>query len=301
MHRSDGNGNATHPGGNTPDSQRITTLLQAKQYEQIAVARFEENVYRKTILRHPMNGQKLKIDNWHRFHRNDGERDWMSNRFEYSGMQQNSHARISRNIQAQFSLPRHALGYNKPRLGITLALRCVSDLHIHTQHIYNSNPIDLMQLITYLQKSQEAAEKTGSLLVLGLASTSGWNHASAEYIAGDQTGRTYRHRLLLPLLLDLPANKSHYNDADERLQDFISLYEFTTEHETLRYVERCVETKITAGRRSGLTVKEIAKDLSVDASLVQEVFRKLGETEKYSYESDAKSGGMLLVSGIGES
>jgi hypothetical protein len=150
--------------------------------------------------------------------------------------------------------------------------------------------------MTHLTMRQMEAEQANALFVTALAATAGWDSESVRYIAASAEGRNYRHRLLLPILVDLHSGELTYNHTDERLKGFVGLFNLAREVEQALRVRRLIEGKIEAEyRRGGVTLNEIVDEFREDPALVRQAFDQLTQDRRYRFVPDKDTGGMLLV------
>jgi hypothetical protein len=274
--------------------ERLITAAQARQREQAFIARFEERVYGIAALRHPLSGELLSVERWQDFHTVSDDSDRLLELLGVAYLERSLLAVTPINVRSRFAIERGALGRGRPRQGLILEAHCLSDLEAHVQHGLVTGPAPLSWLMTHLQARQEEAERTDAALVLALASTGGWDQASLDYVGADASGRGYRHRLLLPVVVDLHTAQLHYNATDERLQGLIGLFRLTTEAEEVLRVRQWIEATLQAEHRSGLTLREVTDALAVSPALVQQTFQQMAQDQHYRFVPDHETGGVLM-------
>jgi excisionase family DNA binding protein len=275
---------------------RVVTAIEARQREQAFLARFEERVFGVAAIQHPLTGEVLQVRDWHevRSYSDDSGR-----LLDLLGVAYLEHAMVAVtpiNPGVRFELFEGSLGRSRPRQGLVLEARSVSDLAAYVSRKLVSEPSPLPVLMTHLNMRQLEAEQANALFVTALAATAGWDAESVRYIAASPEGRNYRHRLLLPILVDLHSGELTYNHTDERLKGFVGLFNLAREVEQVLRVRRLIESKIEAEyRRGGITLNEIVEEFREDPALVRQAFDQLTQDRRYRFVPDRDTGGMLLV------
>ena len=275
---------------------RIVTAIEARQREQAFLARFEERVFGVAAIQHPLTGEVLQVKDWHDLRSYADESARLLDLLGVAYLEHTLLAVTPINPGVRFDLAEGALGRGRPRQGLTLEARCVSDLAAFVSRKLVTEPSPLPVLMAHLNARQWEAEQANALFVSALAATAGWDQESVRYIAASPDGRSYRHRLLLPVLVDLHTGQLTYNSTDERLKGFAGLFNLAREVEQVLRVRRLVEGKIEAEyRRGGVTLNEIVEELREDPALVRQAFDQLTQDHRYRFVPDKDTGGMLLI------
>lgn len=275
---------------------RVVTAIEARQREQAFLARFEERVFGVAAVQHPLTGEVIQVRNW-----NDVRTytDESARLLDLLGVAYLEHATVAVtpiNAGVRFDLWEGSLGRSRPRQGLVLEARCVSDLAAHVSRKLVTEPSALALLMTHLNVRQMEAEQTNTLFVTALAATAGWDQDSVRYVAASPEGRSYRHRLLLPVLVDLHTGQLTFNHTDERLKGFVGLFNLAREVEQVLRVRRLIESKIEAEhRRGGVTLSEVVEEFREDPALVRQAFDQLAQDYRYRFVADKDTGGMLLI------
>ena len=132
--------------------------------------------------------------------------------------------------------------------------------------------------------------------MVALAATAGWDQESVQYMSASSKGRSFWHRLLLPLLVDLHTARLYYNTADQRLRGLAGIFNLTREVEEVLRVAKRIEEKIEAEhRQGGVTLSEIVEQFNEDPTLVLRAFEQLAEENRYRFVADKGTGGLLLL------
>ena len=271
---------------------RVVTSIQARQREQAFIARFEERIYDIAALQHPLTRELLKVKDWSLFHSAWDESERLLEIRGVAFLERSVLAVTPVNSASRFTIPPTRLGRSSPRQGLVLEVQCVSDLEAQAREGWVTGPTRLSTLLALLSERQEAAERDGYAWVVALAATSGWDDESVAHVAASPEGRSYRHRLLLPLLVDLHSSQLYYNIADERMKGIVELFKPTREAEELLRLRHWIEAKLDAEHRTGLTLQEVVDGSGLSAPFVQRVFQQMAQEPHYRFQPD--SGGVLI-------
>lgn len=274
---------------------RVVTPVQARQREQAFISRVEERIFGIAALQHPLTDEVMQVDDWSEFHSSSDESARLLELKGDSFLERSFLAVTPVNARSQFAIPKGGLGRNRPRQGIVIEAQCLSDLRTLIQQGHTSAPATLADLMIQLHERQKQAEQANNLYVFALAATSGWDQDAVDHIAASVSGQSYRHRLLLPLLVDLHRATLHYNTTDDRLKGFASLFRLAQESEDLLRVQQWIETRIKTEYRTGLTLNEVARQLGVSPGLVRRTFQQMAADPRYRFVADEATGGMLIT------
>lgn len=277
---------------------RLVTSIQARQREQAFIGRFEERIYGLAVLQHPLTRELLKVKDWSLFHSASDESERLLEILSVAFLERSLLAVTPVNSCSRFVIPVAGLGRNSPRQGLVLEVQCLSDLKAQAQKGLVTGPTRLSTLLAALSEREKAAEQQNWAWVVALAATSGWDDESIAYVAASPEGRSYRHRLLLPILVDLHASRLHYNIVDERIRGVVELFSPAREAEEMLRLRRWIEEKLEAEHRIGLTLGEVVEELGLSAPFVQRTFQQMAQEPRYRFVPDKNGGGMLIRNGL---
>lgn len=197
----------------------LVTALEARQREMAFIAHFERRVYALTSVRHPITGQVYRISDWNQRRIQQDERVALLNLLNVNNLESNLAEQLPTNTWLRFRV-----GHSSGRTTMVLDARAFSHLAEHVNAGFDTRPASLEEVVQALKQASEQAEIEDMVVVLGMASTTGWDTAAIRYLGANQQGASFSHRRVLPCLVDLHSNQLLYNQFDERLKPFLDLY-----------------------------------------------------------------------------
>jgi len=144
---------------------------------------------------------------------------------------------------------------------------------------FDTHPVSLPELVSLITEYVHRAEKEACPYVLGLASPTGWDEAAQAYIKDNSSGHSFRHRLLMPVLIDLAQDRVVHNELDARLEPFLPLFLPKLLDEEVRGIGDFVKGSLIG--RDSLSVDEIAESLMVGPETVLKAFQSLAKRGEY--------------------
>ena len=178
----------------------LVTALEAHQREAAFIASFERKVW---------NQRRVLQD----------DSVALLNLLGVNNMESNLAEQLPANTWLRFRV-----GHSSGRTTMVLDGRVISHLAEYVNAGFDTRPANLEEVIQALQQATQQAETEDIVVVLGLASTTGWDTAAIRYLGANQQGASFSHRRVLPYLVDLYSNRLLYNQFDERLKPFLDLY-----------------------------------------------------------------------------
>jgi hypothetical protein len=143
---------------------------------------------------------------------------------------------------------------------------------------FDDAPLGLTDLMGALNKMTRWAVDAEQLLVMGLASLTGWDSAATGLI-DDADGRAFSSPHIAPLLIDLTNRHITANPMDDRLESFQEIFRLELREETLFRVQAYVEEQLQD--RVSQSIQEVAEASRSQYDVVAEVFRRLEATGDY--------------------
>lgn len=138
-----------------------------------------------------------------------------------------SHAQINENDNlpskrvSRFTL--RAGGWGKPKRCLTLEARFLSRPDVIKVRGYDFEPINAIELMAALTAIARRAEKVGCFHVSLIASPTGFTDDAVALLSGESTTKTFKDRMAVAGLLDLPAERTVVDQDDPRVRGLLQV------------------------------------------------------------------------------
>lgn len=266
----------------------LVTALEARQREQAFIARFDRKVREIDRIRHPLDGQVYVIEDWDALRRASDETAALMEYLHVGYLDKRVADRLPLNVALGFQIAGKA-----NRAGLSLEAQVLSNLAAHARDGFATQPATVDDLMPRLQHAIETAEADKAAVILGLASTSGWDKAALEMVSADVRGGSFTHRLVMPCLIDLLHGTVTYNTLDERLKPFAGLLTpVLAEEEIERIVHLIQETLLL---RESLSLAEVMHDAPASEDLARQAFERLTRSGQYEVQEIERVGTVIVA------
>lgn len=253
------------------------TAEQARQAELNYLSRFDRKVRAQTAVHAPGITKPIRVNDWDTRQRTRDHmeqiRQW-ANQFELADFDLEQ---MPRNTSSLYVIT-EATG-KQP--GLYLAAHCFAHLDTLLRRGVDFAPVELAELLELLQTCVQHAEKANVHLVCAHAAPTGWSAEAIAYINGTERGKIFSHRLVMPILIDLGANKMYRDELDERLENFTDLFSPHLRQEQVEAARAYTERMLLTEQRS-LKAGDIAHALDCREDIVTEAFTRLGKDERFT-------------------
>ncbi len=274
---------------------RIITAIEARQREKNFIARFEKRITDIGVLQHPITNETLRIDDWSTFYETSDESNLLLQAMSVAFLDRSVLAVTPVNESARFIIKHGDLGRNRPRQGLIIGAMAISDIQSYAADKAITQPASRKELMLRLDMCEREAIEHDAFYVVALAATAGWDEKSIRLINTNTSGRSYQHRLLAPLLVDLETNRIYYNEADERLHGFRHLLRLADEAEELLRIRKWIEKMLTTEFRTSVAKQEVVDALGVTPEQVLQVFNDLSKQSRYRQTTHKTAGPVIYV------
>ena len=274
---------------------RVVSAIKARQREKAFISRFEKRMMGIAALQHPLTGELLKISDWEPFHETSDESARLLQALNVAFLERSVLASTPINEQSRFIIKPGDLGRKRPKRGIIIESKAISDIETMVREGSATKPTSLNELMLILNEREEEIRSHKAFYVLALGATAGWDEESIRYISASPQGTSYQNQLLVPVLVDLHQAQIYYNTLDKRLQGFINLFRLADKGEEVLRIKKWIQQTIDKDLRTGITQQEVVATLDVPAPLVAQAFKQLAAKAGYRQLHDKNAGPMLIV------
>jgi excisionase family DNA binding protein len=270
-------------------SARLVMSVDAKKAELAFIGRVDQKVRGITTIRNPLDGTLYRMAAWDKAYEAGDQVPQLLDIRKVGFLDKVVADVLPMNLWVRYTV----LSREAPRgQGLSLEARCVARLAAFAADGFDEEPSTLPELLPTLQAAAGQAEESRRPHILALASPTGWDAEAMGYISADVSGKSYSHRFLLPCLVDLLSGTLTYNELDERIQPFVSLFAARLEGEDLQRVATYVREYLAVN--SGLPVREIADAIGVSQETVQKAIARLQAEGLYGIEQIRGIGPVLV-------
>lgn len=257
----------------------LVTALEAKQRELSFISRFDQKVHRIAKIRHPLLGEAIQPSRpWSGAHTHFDDSEWLLDLLRTGYLERGVEQEFPLNVVSRYSVPRRKSG--EP--GLILEARVMSHLPALVRHGFDTRPATFAEVLGVLETYSEEAEEDETAYIVGVASTTGWTKEARDYIRASGSGRSFSHRLVLPCLVDLHHMAVVYNEADQRLTSFISLFGPYLPEDRMASVVEYMRRQLLL--YDSLSLSEVAEQMTVDLEIVRKAAKHLVDGGGFSMD-----------------
>ncbi|ARM76974.1 hypothetical protein [Acidianus manzaensis] len=126
-------------------------------------------------------------------------------------------------------------------LEVIVKAKFLSHLENFTKTFYDNKTIGLSDILPYLDQAIEEARKGKVLYVIGIASPTGFSEELTKYVNSDDFYRNFTSYYVTMCLVNLLTGEIIYNKMDEKIKDYIDLFEPQLENEKIQKLKEEVK------------------------------------------------------------
>ena len=254
------------------EAKRYVTRDIAKIHEMNYIGRFDvkANELPKT-LSNPIDEREYRINAWGR-HQKFDEKDKLFKELEMSYAEVEE--KIPLNLRSRYvvSEKKYKL-FGKEQTKIVIEAVVLNHWKDYAEIGLDTKSFTLSELMSVLTRYIDRAELGQYFHVLGIASVTGWDERVLDYIQSDEFHRNFVNRHVSICLVDLETGELLYNKLDDRIKDFIELFEPLFDTEKL---EKCKESiKEELDRGDYVVLEDISKRGVCDEIFAKKTFYDL--------------------------
>ncbi len=241
------------------------------------IGRFDHKVRETGIFRDPLQGRNHRVSNWESNHSGGSERDRLDQLLAKNGGVRNESAQMPQNLFSSYEI----LKPNRNQLGFSISAYGCAHLQTFVENGFDTIPLQLGELLGYLNAAIERAERTKTALVVAFTSPTGWSEEAVDYISGSHGTAAFHHRFVIPFLVDQYDGTVIRDKLDERATDYDRIFTPYFRHELIERARLYTRERLFSTRRSA-SASEIAQSLNLGKELVEEAFKELEQNEQFT-------------------
>ena len=272
------------------EAKRYVTRDIAKIHEMNYIGRFDVkmNELPKT-LSNPIDGNEYRITAWNHHHKFD-EKDTLFKELEMSYAEVEE--KIPLNLRSRYvvSEKKYKL-FGKEQTKIVIEAVVLNHWKDYAEIGLDTKSFTLSELMSVLTRYIDRAELGQYFHVLGIASVTGWDGKVLDYIQSDEFHRNFVNRHVSICLVDLETGEILYNKLDNRIKDFVELFEPLFDAEKLEKCKEAVKEELDRG--DYVVLEDISKGGVCDKISAKKAFYDL-ECEGFGRVARMKDIGTVL-------
>ena len=162
-------------------------------------------------------------------------------------------------------------------LRVVIIAKFLSHIENYVKKLADDKTVSLGDLLEYLSKYRDEAERTKNFYVIGIASPTGFDSKAKEYIFSDDFKKNFLDLYLSVCLIDLLSGELIYNKLDDRIKDYVDVFEPELEAEKVSRAKELIKQKLML--TEAVTLTSVVQESKFSELIVKRAFYEL-EREK---------------------
>lgn len=274
-------------------SNRFVPKDLAKLYEMDHIGRFDMKMHELPLnVTNPINGKTYKVKSWDGSHSKTDEKDKIYDMFKNEISISEVETQIPLNVRSIYVIGvRRFKLFGKKEPKTIIESMVFNHWKEYAKNGFDTKPVILSELNSILVHLINNAEMGKYFHVIAIASPTGWDERIRTYIESDEFNKNFVSRYISICLVDNETGEMIYNKADERIKEYINLFEPEFDSEK---VSKCKQYIIVEHEFDDhLVLDDIIKETGLEMRLVKKTFREL-ESEGYGNVKFIKTVGIVL-------
>jgi hypothetical protein len=228
-------------------------------------------------MQHPLTEELLTVSNWDAFLEQGDEQAEVMRLMNKVMLEADWLAKVPLNAWARYDLP----AGKKQRGGpVAVLARTYSPLAEMLQKGFATRALLAEELTTRLLGLGEEAQRSQTMTLVLLASTTGWDQAARDLVQGKEAGTAFAHRWMLVYLYDMESRQIIYNRQDSRLRGFAEMFTPLLPSEEVDEVVAVLEKEM--GFYDSLTMQHVLEVFPYSESTIKKAFEQMASGGHYA-------------------
>ena len=259
---------------------RIPLLVKASQArlrEVNFIQRFQARLNGIGTMQHPITEELLPVSNWDAYLEQGDEQAEVMRLMNKVVLEADWLAKVPLNAWARYDLP----AGKKQRGGpVAVLARTFSPLAEMLQKGFATRALSAEELTARLLSLGEEAQRSQTVTLALLASTTGWDDPARELVQGKEAGTAFAHRWMLAYLYDMETRQIIYNRQDSRLRGFAEMFTPLLPSEEVDEVMAALEKEM--GFYDSLTMQHVLEVFPYPESMVKKAFEQMVSSGRFA-------------------
>ncbi|WP_321416505.1 hypothetical protein [uncultured Methanomethylovorans sp.] len=262
----------------------------AKLYEMDYIGRFDMKMYSFPIeIRNPINGKNYKVTSWNGDHTKTDDKYKIHELLKDSLTVPEIESQLPLNIRSRYEIKERTFrifGKKEPKTVVEAII--FNHWKEYAMNGFDTKSVTLSELNGILVHAINNAEKGKYFHLICIVSPTGWDSKIKTYLQSEEFSKNYVSRYISLCLVDSETGELLYNKTDERIKDYIKLFEPETDLEKVIKCKRLIKNEYEFADH--VILDKFVEETKMDARIVRKALHEL-EAEGY--------GQVLYVSGVG--
>ena len=255
----------------------LVRASQARLREINFLQRFQSRLVSISTLRHPLTEETLTVADWEALLEEGDERAEVMRLMNKVLLETEWLTQVPLNAFARFHLP---AGKKQKGAPVTILAQAFSRTREMLQQGFDTQPMSAEMLTPRLLKLGEEAQRSGTITLVLLASTTGWDASARDLIEGAGVGTAISHRWMLVYLYDMESREILYNRFDNRARGFAEVFRPLLPAEEIEEVVAAIEKEI--GFYDSITMEHATQTFSYPPALLKKAFEHMASGGNYA-------------------
>jgi len=252
----------------------------AKLYEMDYIGRFDMKMYSFPIeIRNPINGKNYKVSSWNGDHTKTDDKYKIHELLKNSLTVPEIEYQLPLNIRSRYEIKERTFRifvHKEPRTVVEAII--FNHWKEYAVNGFDTKPVTLSELNGILVHAINNAEKGKYFHLICIVSPTGWDSKIKTYLQSEEFSKNFVSRHISLCLVDSETGELLYNKTDERIKDYIPLFEPETDIERVVKCKRLIKTEYEFADH--VILDKLVEETRMDARIVRKALYDL-EAEGY--------------------
>jgi excisionase family DNA binding protein len=267
----------------------LVKASQARLREVNLLQRFQTRLAGISTLRHPLTDEVLTVADWTPLLETGDERAEIMRLMNKAILETEWLSQLPLNAWARDTIPP---GIKQKGPALAIFAQALSRTAEMIRQGFDTRALGLDELTSRLVRLGEAAQKSQTVTLVMLASTTGWCGEVRTLVEGEAPGSAFAHHWLLVYLNDLETHEILYNRLDTRLRGYADLFTSLLPEEEAEEVSAAILKEM--GFYDSLTLQQALQALPYSQKSIERAFARLVASGEYAL-TDVPGLGQAIV------
>lgn len=256
--------------------QLVVKSPNARQGELIYLNRLDARLSQIKSLMHPQTSELINIASWEQVRESSDEQARLLKLLNKMFLDSTLLMRYPLNAAYRYRLP---VGKGQKGDPLELVIQVCSRMERMVARQYDTEPLNQDILMPQLARYTEDLEREKIYRLVVLASTTGWDPSTRQFIQGSRPGTAYFNRRALVYLYDFESGELIYNAKDEHASGYAELFSPSLPDEELAEIQEAIKNEMLA--HDSLALADALSIFPYKRGMVEAAFHRLAESGRY--------------------